>query len=233
MRLAILFLGLAACASTQKAVFHHNPVVLVEYFGQRPLTDEERASGKHGPLPPWLKELREASGSGFFVNDRGDIVTNHHVVVQEGVATTQVVVTVDGKWMYPARVVHAEKGADLAVLRIDLIEGTHVPVLPLGDLEPEEGDAVFALGYPGGGPFREQSGAVTRRGALVECTIPVRVGNSGGPVLDEGRHVVGVVTGLRTRTWKSPGASLATEHCLVVPLATLRGRLDEWKVAYR
>ena len=52
------------------------------------------------------------------------------------------------------------------------------------------------------------------------------------PVFDRRGKLVGVVTGLRTRTWKGPGALVETEHCLVVPVGTLRDRLEEWKVSY-
>jgi len=228
--LPALLLGGGCAAALKTPPVHTNPVVLVEFHGSRPLTSEERRSGSG--QPPWLREIRDAAASGFFVNEAGDIVTNHHAVVKAGLEDTRIKVTVDSKWVYRARVVRAEKGSDLAVLRIDLQEGTRVMTYPLSGASLDEGDAVFALGHPGGGPMTREGGRVTRLGPLFECTIPVRLGNSGGPVLSQRGAVVGVVTGLRTRTWKAPGAMVETEHCLVVPVATLRDRLDEWEIPY-
>ncbi|MHC4958621.1 MAG: S1 family peptidase [Planctomycetota bacterium] len=208
-------------------------MVRVEYSGQRMLTAEERKAHTGHGTPDWVKVLRETVGSGFFVNDRGDIVTNHHVVTEDDLATRQIVVIVDGEWRYPARVHRSDKASDLAVIRIELEKGTRLNTLRLRPRPLEEGDAVVTDGHPGGGPLTRSRGKVVAAGRLVECNIPARIGNSGGPVLDERGGVVGVVTALRTRVWTSPRATVKTDFCLVVPTATLRKKLDAWQVSYQ
>ncbi len=113
MRPTWLLLLLAGCA-TRAPALHTNPVVKVEYRGERPM------------------ELYRGSGSGFFANGSGDIVTNYNVVAKEDVKLLQIVVTVDGRWLYPARVVHTDPEADLAIVRIDPDPATLIPFLRLG-----------------------------------------------------------------------------------------------------
>ena len=218
---------LDACAARAPAL-HENPVVKVEYRGEKQLTEEQR---KETGSPPWVTELYKGSGSGFFVNRDGVIVTNYHVIAKRGVQRLEIIVTVDDRWRYPARVLHADPEADLAVIRIDADKETWIPFLPLG-LAAGIGAELRVQGYPGGGPFRQTVGNVMRTGALLECTIPVRIGNSGGPALWSDNTVAGVVTGLRKRAFRGPGANVAAEFSLLVPVETLRVRLAGWKVSF-
>ena len=224
LALALGFLW-PACAAPAAPHLHRNPVVRVEYQGLREMSRQEQERRK---LPPWTKESYTATGSGFFANRSGDIVTNHHVITQQGLTTRQIVVTVDGEWQYPARVVHADKATDLAVIRIEADKKTLLPVLELGT-PATAGATVSIQGYPGGGPFRTDRGKVMRTGHLLECAIPVAVGNSGGPVLSERGHVVGVVTGMRKRSF---GGQVVAEFCLVVPVQTVRRQLKNWRVKH-
>jgi S1-C subfamily serine protease len=222
VRATALFLLLSAACAT-KAPYHRDAVVRVEYSGRRAPAGEQRGFG----VPP-----RETVGSGFFINDRGDIVTNHHVVTEDDMATLQIVVIVDSEWRYPARVHRSDKRSDLAVIRVDLQEGTRVRPLDIRPGALEKGDPVVTDGHPGGGPLTRSRGTVVVAGDLVECNIPARIGNSGGPVMDERGRVVGVVTALRTRVWTSPRATIKTDFCLVVPASTLREKLEDWGVPY-
>jgi S1-C subfamily serine protease len=223
--IALLF---AACAARPPAL-HRNPVVKILYRGSRPLTPEQRRTKA---LPPWYRELHTATGSGFFANQRGDIVTSYHVVQRDGVNRSEVVVTVDEEWLYPARVMHLDKRADLAVIRIEADSETLLPVLGLGR-GAVSGAVVRVQGYPGGGPFRETAGTLVGTGELLECALNARIGNSGGPLLSERGRVLGVVTGLKKRRFAGDRAQVTAEFCLVVPVKTLRARLEAWNVAHR
>ena len=139
---------------------------------------------------------------------------------------------VDSEWRYPARLHRSDKRSDLAVIRIDLQAGTRLRTLPLRAAPLEKDDPVVTEGHPGGGPLARSRGKVVAPGPLVECNIPARIGNSGGPVMDDRGRVVGVVSALRTRVWTGPRATVKTDFCLVVPAGTLRGKLDEWDVPY-
>ncbi|NBS42027.1 hypothetical protein EBS80_05225, partial [bacterium] len=92
--------------------------------------------------PTESAELVEVGGgSGFFMSSDGYIVTNRHVVNEEG--ATYTVVTQDGAEL-PARVVAVDAFLDIAVLDVD---GDGYPVAALGDSDKIRiGSTVIAIG---------------------------------------------------------------------------------------
>ncbi|SDQ17950.1 MarP family serine protease [Quadrisphaera sp. DSM 44207] len=139
-------------------------------------------------------------GSGFVVAPRR-VVTNAHVVA--GVHAPSVQVTGQGP-LLPATVVVFDPARDLAVLAVP---GLRAEPLGLGqDLEPSA-DAVV-VGFPQDGPFTSVPArvrdVVRARGhdihgqgeverEVYSLAARVEPGNSGGPLLDAGGSVVGVV----------------------------------------
>jgi len=135
----------------------------------------------------------EGVGTGFVVGD-GLIATNMHVIGEARAITVQ---TSDGK-RHEATTVHAtDRGADLAVIRIDL---KALPALELGNSDDvKQGREVVSLGNPRGLEYSVAHGVVSARRdidgrAMIELRMPVEPGNSGGPLLDTNGRVQGVVT---------------------------------------
>jgi serine protease Do len=96
--------------------------------------------GEGGPSPG----PQHGVGSGFIINDRGDIVTNRHVVQ----GATKVTVTMNDGKEYPARVVGKDVQTDVAVVRLERPPGNLV-VSRLGDSDKlEVGEWVVAAGSP-------------------------------------------------------------------------------------
>jgi S1-C subfamily serine protease len=137
-------------------------------------------------------------GSGWAV--RPDlVVTNAHVVAGADDTT----VTTQGGVELDATAVYYQPEDDLALLKID----ARLPTLPITSDRPV-GAGAAVLGYPENGPYTVTPARIgeTRdtvsedsygRGPI-ERTITalggdVRSGNSGGPLLDRGGRVVGVV----------------------------------------
>ena len=133
-------------------------------------------------------------GSGFFVDTRGYIVTNYHVI--DG-ATAAQVKTTNGN-IYSIRIVGIQKNADIAVLKIE----ETVPRLRFGSSDGVRvGEKAIALGNPGGLDFTVTQGivsAVDRKDAkgneYVQIDVPINPGNSGGPLVDTNGNVIGVNT---------------------------------------
>jgi S1-C subfamily serine protease len=138
-------------------------------------------------------------GSGFVVSP-DLVVTNAHVV-----AGTRNMNVQDSSKEYRASVVLFDPEFDLAILRVP-----HLPEAPL-HLDPHlvpRGTKVVVLGYPGGGQFSANGAGVMqpfqptsldiygRRNTVrtvYEILGSVRPGNSGGPLVEPGGAVVGVV----------------------------------------
>jgi S1-C subfamily serine protease len=157
-------------------------------------------------------------GSGF-VLPGNVVVTNRHVVEDPREVSVN---TWDGRSLR-AEVTGTAIDSDLAILQ--LADDVDLPVAELRDTPVEPGEAVIAVGYPGGGPATVSTGEVVSliEGELLDepadvirVDAEIRQGNSGGPLLDEDGHVVGVVFAL----------DVTSGDGLAVPVDTLLQRID-------
>lgn len=96
----------------------------------------------------------QALGSGFVVAADGSILTNAHVVSDNGVTADSVKVvfkTQDGKdtTTVDATVVGVDETSDVALLKVDPSKAPALDPLPLGDSSAVQvGEAVVAIGNP-------------------------------------------------------------------------------------
>jgi S1-C subfamily serine protease len=141
------------------------------------------------------------AGSGFVIDPRGYILTNHHVV--EGARTVSV--RFSGGASRDAQVIGTDRGNDLALLKVDLPPG--VPVAPLGDSDlVGVGDTAIAIGSPFGLDQTVTQGIISAvhrtwapgngraRRNLLQTQAPINPGNSGGPLLNTQGEVIGVTS---------------------------------------
>ena len=136
-----------------------------------------------------------SQGTGFYVSDRGYVLTNNHVI--KGCHTIEV--TRVGAAPVPARLVARDETNDLAVLST---EAKQALVPPLA-MRARVGESVYAYGYPMNGLLATSGnftiGNVTANAGLdddtghMQISAPVQPGNSGGPLLDRFGNVVGVI----------------------------------------
>src|SRR5690625_2675901 len=92
-------------------------------------------------------ETEDSKGTGFLINDRGDIITNHHVV--EGEETVSVALPKLG--LYQGKVEATFPEVDLAVVSINgVLEGGEVlPYLQLANnFTGEMDDSIYFIGNP-------------------------------------------------------------------------------------
>lgn len=100
----------------------------------------------------------QASGSGFVLDAKGTIVTNHHVVNGQSEAT---VVFSDGTETPVQGFVACAPGKDLVLLRVQPRPGLPAP-LQVAAVQPEPGTHVFAFGSPQGFQGSVSEGIVSR-----------------------------------------------------------------------
>jgi S1-C subfamily serine protease len=154
---------------------------------------------------PWTKQApQELSGTGFVIAGNR-ILTNAHVVEQ---ATRIYVQPPNSADKLRAEVIGISQQMDLAVIEIkkdserEEFHGAH-PILELSDTLPSIGSTVQAIGYPmGGEQVSITEGVVSRieytdynmeaQGLRVQVDAALNHGNSGGPVILDGK-VCGVV----------------------------------------
>jgi putative serine protease PepD len=139
-------------------------------------------------------------GSGVVFDDRGDVVTNAHVV---GNAKRFVVTLASGE-SHPATVVGKDVGNDLAVIRFT--GGQPSPASFANSSRVEVGDLVLAIGNPLGLRSSVTQGIVSavRRSvpegngvtlsSVIQTSAAINPGNSGGALVDLSGRVVGIPT---------------------------------------
>jgi serine protease Do len=151
----------------------------------------------------------EASGSGFVIDSRGDIVTNAHVLQppQGGKVTKLTVVFANGDRV-PAHVLAYNIAADVGILRVDNY-GKLPPPLDLGDSSRlEQGQWAIAIGEPlqlqqtvtvgvvsafnRSEPIPTENGSEIDFKGLLQTSAPINPGNSGGPLIDINGQVIGM-----------------------------------------
>ena len=160
---------------------------------------------------------RGGTGSGFFYDRAGHIVTNYHVVED---AEEVRVTLADGRDL-PAEVVGSDPSNDLAVLKVDLAV-EEVPVATVGDSTAlYVGQFVIAIGNPFGLERTLTVGVVSSLGRVIDSPnerfigeviqtdAPINPGNSGGPLLNLQGEVVGVNSAILSPSGASAGIGFA------------------------
>lgn len=138
-----------------------------------------------------------STGSGFFVSEQGHFVTNHHVI--DG-ATEFSIRTPDGR-IHRARVIKADPGTDLALLKVDV--GQFKPLNITTSVGIRRGETVYTLGFPQiqiqGLEPKLTEGSISSLSGMADdpktfqISNPIQPGNSGGPLFTEDGQIVGVV----------------------------------------
>lgn len=150
----------------------------------------------------------QVQGSGFVYNFTGEmiIITNYHVVRN----AVNVTVTFANGNSYAARVIGYDPYADLAVLKSDAPEGEYRPLEIVRSSTLKVGDIVLAVGNPYGLAGSMSMGIVSALGRtinveiaggypianVIQTTVPLNPGNSGGPLLNVRGQVVGITTAI-------------------------------------
>jgi len=135
-----------------------------------------------------------AQGSGFFVDAKGTLVTNHHVIEK---ASSAFIKTPDGAYHNVEGVLAEDAENDLVLLKV---RGHNFASLPLADsARVRVGDRVVAIGSPLGLESTVSEGIVSGlRGKgdsqVIQTTAPMSPGSSGGVLLNSGGQVIAVIT---------------------------------------
>jgi S1-C subfamily serine protease len=146
-------------------------------------------------------QVHTSTGSGVIMNDKGLILTNHHVVN----GATNIIVTLSDQRAYEATLVGHDPRTDVALLKI---KGSGP--FASARFDPEVGVAVgewvIAVGHPFDFPFTVTAGIVSALGRrnlgrneiqdYIQTDVAVNPGSSGGPLFNTTGHLVGINTAI-------------------------------------
>ena len=192
-----------------------------EGFGQ----EGESAPEGFGTSPEAESSESMATGSGFEVDEAGDIVTAAHVVDE---ASSVEVILQDGS-THKAEVLGIDDASDLAVIKIDP-SGIELHPLEIADsADLNVGASVAAIGAPFEYAWSFSTGIVSGLDRTIQAPngfsvahavqtdAAINPGNSGGPLIDSEGKVIGVVDQIATdgSADQSSGVGFAVPSSLV------------------
>ena len=146
----------------------------------------------------------ESFGGGVVINDEGQILTAHHVIVD----ASSIELTLADGTVAMGEVVSGDPDRDIAVLRTQDDTGGVVPAILGNSRTLEIGDPIVAVGNPSGLTGSLSSGIVSGLDrdipsvegsdevfeGLIQFDGAVSDGSSGGPLLNAEGQVIGIVT---------------------------------------
>ncbi|WP_394778199.1 Do family serine endopeptidase [Undibacterium sp.] len=184
---------------------------------QDPLSEFFRRFGPQMPNMPHSPHgqgggTMRGLGSGFIVSHDGLILTNAHVV--DG--AQEVTVKLTDRREFKAKVLGADKRADVAVIKIDAKD---LPTVVLGDPAlTKVGEPVLAIGSPFGFENTATAGIVSAKSrtlpgdpsvGFMQTDVAVNPGNSGGPLFNLKGEVIAINSQIYSQTGGYQGLSFA------------------------
>ncbi len=196
---------------------------VVNIFTDREVKSQQKPDGRGRMNPRKIAEddiflinrktRRSTLGSGVIINNEGYILTNNHVTRN---ATRILVALADGR-KTQAKVIGRDSETDLALLKIDL---KNLTFIELGNSDAVQvGDVVLAIGNPFGLGQTVTQGIVSAIGRsriginqlenYIQTDAAINPGNSGGALVDTRGKLIGINTGIYTRTGGYQGVGFA------------------------
>lgn len=166
------------------------------YPHRSPISDIDEAPPFEANPPPSEPPSSDGgrSGTGFYINNNGYLLTNHHVIEN----CSQIWINRGGSTIQ-ARLIKQNANLDIAALKVQKLTKDYAK---FGKVM--SGEDVRALGFPLGdilgSEIKVTKGNVAALSGLkgdpdyLQHTAPIQPGNSGGPLLNEGGFLVGINT---------------------------------------
>ena len=174
---------------------------------------------RHPGVPGVPREYQSRSlGSGFIVSADGYVLTNAHVID----SADEVMVKLNDKREFKAKVVGADRLTDVALLKID---ASGLPTVRIGDPgKLRVGEWVFAIGSPFGLEQTVTAGIVSAKGRslpdenyvpFIQTDVAINPGNSGGPLF----NMKGEVVGINSQIYSRSGGYMGLAFSIPIDLA--------------
>jgi serine protease Do len=178
--------------------------------------DKEDQSANNPLLDMFRRQRRPTRGvgSGFIVNPKGYILTNHHVIED----ASRITVGLQSGEKYRGTVIGVDPETDVAVIKIDAPKD--LPTVTLGDSNAAQvGDWVLAMGSPFGLDQTVTAGIISKKERetpffnvfqrFLQTDAAINRGNSGGPLVNMRGEVIGMNSQIATSTGDYNGIGFA------------------------
>ncbi|CAM4168236.1 S1C family serine protease [Deinococcus marmoris] len=197
-------------------------------------------------------QVQQGVGSGFFVNDAGDILTNFHVVAGEGGgsggASKISIRVMNQDKTVEARVIGYAPQYDLALIRAEGLDKALIRPIPLGNSDNlKVGQKAIAMGAPFGLDFSVSEGIVSSTARqipigfsgggegitqkAIQTDAAINPGNSGGPLLNSAGEVIGINTQILSPSGQANGVGQSAGVGFAIPINAAKNLLPRLQAA--
>lgn len=162
---------------------------------------------------PHRRSPTKGVGSGFVVDPKGYILTNHHVVDH----AARITVRLQSGEELRGRIVGTDEESDIAVVKVEA--GRDLPTLKLGNANNTQvGDWVLAVGSPFGLDQTVTAGIISTKERqtvssgfvrFLQTDAAINRGNSGGPLVNMHGEVIGINSQIATTSGDYNGIGFA------------------------
>ena len=154
-----------------------------------------------------LITTKDGLGTGTFINNQGQILTNYHVVgnnAEVGVILKPLKDTdkISKSDLLRAKVIKVDQLTDLALIQLVQIPAGRQPIKLGDDSEISIGMDAHAIGHPNGESWTYTKGVISQyrnnyewldhKASVIQTQTPINPGNSGGPLFSENGTLLGV-----------------------------------------
>ena len=171
----------------------------------------------------------QSLGSGVIVDsENGYIVTNHHVVFDNGKPVDEIIIQLMDKRMFDAQIIGLDEGTDLAILQI---QAEDIKSVKVGDSDNVRvGEWVLAIGSPFSANLSHTVTAgivsavgrdnVMMRGGdkyqdFIQTDAAINPGNSGGALLNMNGELIGINAAIISGSRSNSGVGFAIPSNIV------------------
>ena len=168
-------------------------------------------------------------GSGVIVDvDNGYIVTNHHVVIDNGKPVDEIIIQLMDKRMFDAQIIGLDEGTDFAILQI---EADDIKAVKIGNSDNVRvGEWVLAIGSPFSANLSHtvtagivsavgRDNVMTRGGDkyqdFIQTDAAINPGNSGGALLNMNGELIGINAAIISGSRSNSGVGFAIPSNIV------------------
>lgn len=168
-------------------------------------------------------------GSGVIVDaDNGYVITNHHVVFDNGKPVDEIIIELMDKRRFDAEIIGLDEGTDLALLQI---EADNLKSIKMGDSDKVRvGEWVLAIGSPFSANLSHTvtAGIVSAVGRdnvmmqggdkyqdFIQTDAAINPGNSGGALLNMAGELIGINAAIISGSRSSAGVGFAIPSNIV------------------